>query len=79
MSHILKHGWSDKNSLELLEMLGNMLSVNNEFPLSTYETKKTLNTLGIEYEKIHACPYDSILYRNELKDASSCPTCRTSR
>ena len=41
--------------------------------------KKALNTLGIEYEKIHACPCDSILYRNELKDASSWPTYGTSR
>ena len=41
--------------------------------------KKTLNTLGMEYEKIHACPNDCILYRNELKNASSCPTCGTSR
>ena len=41
--------------------------------------KKTLNTLGTEYEKIHACPNDCILYRNELKDAISCPTCGTSR
>ncbi|RVW70445.1 hypothetical protein CK203_058330 [Vitis vinifera] len=60
-------------------MLGNMLPVNNELPLSMYEAKKTLNTLGMEYEKIHACPNDCILYRNELKDASSCPTCGTSR
>ena len=53
--------------------------VNNELPLSMYEAKKTLNALGIEYEKIHVCPDDCILYRNELKDASSCPTCGTSR
>ena len=60
-------------------MLGNMLPVNNELPLSMYEVKKTLNTLGMEYEKIHACPNDCILFRNELKDASSWPTCGTSR
>ncbi|RVW31767.1 hypothetical protein CK203_102030 [Vitis vinifera] len=56
-----------------------MLPLNNELPLSMYEAKKTLNTLGMEYEKIHACPNDCILYRNELKDATSCPTCGTSR
>ncbi|RVW23622.1 hypothetical protein CK203_095835 [Vitis vinifera] len=43
------------------------------------DPKKTLNTLGMEYEKIHACPNDCILYRNELKNATSCPTCGTSR
>ncbi|RVW26101.1 hypothetical protein CK203_114946 [Vitis vinifera] len=52
-----------------------MSPLNNELPLSIYEAKKTLNALGMEYEKIHACPNDCILYRNDLKDASSCPTC----
>ena len=33
----------------------------------------------MEYKKIHACPNDCILYRNELNEASSCPTCGTSR
>lgn len=33
----------------------------------------------MEYEKIHACSNDCVLYRKELKDASSFPTCRTSR
>ena len=74
-----RFGWFDKSFSEVLEMLGNMLPVNNELPLSMYEAKKTLNTLGMEYEKMHACPNDCILYRNELKNASSCPTCGTSR
>ncbi|RVW74534.1 hypothetical protein CK203_053767 [Vitis vinifera] len=56
-----------------------MLLVNNELSLSMYEAKKTLNALGMEYEKIQACPNDCILYRNELKRASSCPTCGASR
>ena len=53
------------------------MPVNNELSLSMYEAKKTLNALGMEYKKIHACPNDCILYRNELKNASSCPTCGT--
>ena len=51
-----------------------MLPMNNEMPLSIYEAKKLLNVLEMEEKKIHACPNDCILYRNELKDASSCPT-----
>ena len=38
-------GWFDKSYSKLLEMLGNMLPVNNELPLSMYEAKKTLNAL----------------------------------
>ena len=74
-----RYGWSDKGFSELLGLLGEMLLVNNELSLSMYEAKKTLNALGMEYEKIQACPNDCILYRNELKRASSCPTCGASR
>ena len=74
-----RFGWSDKSFSELLQILGDMLPLNNELPLSMYEAKKTLNSLGMEYEKIHACPNDCVLYRKELKDASLCPTCGTSR
>ena len=74
-----RYGWSDKGFSELLGLLGEMLPLNNELPLSMYEAKKTLNALGMEYEKIHACPNDCILYRNELKNASCCPTCGVSR
>ena len=55
-----------------------MLLLNNELPLSMYVAKKT-NALGMEYEKIHACPNDCVLYRKELKNASLCPTYGTSR
>ena len=44
-----------------------------------YEAKKTLNALGMEYDKIHACPNDCISYQNKLKDPSSCLMCGTSR
>ena len=74
-----RYGWSDKSFSELLGIVGDMLPLNNELPLSMYEAKKTLNALGMEYEKIHAYPNDCILYRNEFKDASSCLTCGTSR
>ncbi|CAL2256912.1 unnamed protein product [Prunus armeniaca] len=40
-----------------------------------YEAKKTLSTLGMSYEKIHACPNDCILYRKDYKDSTNCPTC----
>ena len=48
--------WSDKSFSELLKMRRYMLPLNNELPLSMYEAKMALNTLGMEYEKIHACP-----------------------
>ncbi|RVW59097.1 hypothetical protein CK203_113303 [Vitis vinifera] len=56
-----------------------MLPLNNEMSLSMYEAKKTFSTLGMEYQKIHACPNDCILYRNQYKDVIACPTCGKSR
>ncbi|KAH7837914.1 hypothetical protein Vadar_019504 [Vaccinium darrowii] len=63
----------------LLKMFGDMLPISNELPSSMYEAGKTFAALGMEYEKIHACPFDCVLYRKELKDETSCPTCQTSR
>ncbi|RVW63031.1 hypothetical protein CK203_062926 [Vitis vinifera] len=63
----------------MLQLLGDMLPLNNEMPLSMYEAKKTFSALGMEYQKIHACPNDCILYRNQYKDAIACPTCGKSR
>ena len=75
----VKSGWSDKSFSELLKLLGEMLPDQNEIPTSMYEAKKTLNALGMEYEKIHACPNDCILYWKDYKDLTSCPTCGLSR
>ncbi|XP_028080882.1 uncharacterized protein LOC114282405 [Camellia sinensis] len=64
---------------DLLTLLSDMLPLNNEIPSSMYEAGKTFAALGMGYGKIHACPYDCILYRKEYKDTTSCPTCGTSR
>ena len=60
--------------------MNKLLLEQNEMPSSLYEAKnKTLCTLGMEYEKVYACPNDCILYCNEFTDASECPICETSR
>lgn len=74
-----KYGWSDQSFTELLKLLHDMLPASNELPVSVYDVRKTLNSLGCKYEKIHACPNDCILYRKEYHDATSCPTCGVSR
>ena len=35
--------------------------------------------MGMEIERIHACPNDCMLYRNEYADLHNCITCGTSR
>ncbi|KAM6593613.1 hypothetical protein CsatA_001316 [Cannabis sativa] len=70
-----ENGVSDKGFSQFLAAFKEILPVDNCFPVSTYEVKKTLNAIGLKYEKIHACPNDCILYRNEYADMDSCPTC----
>ncbi|PON66302.1 hypothetical protein TorRG33x02_268150 [Trema orientale] len=51
-------GWSNTSFTFLLELIKDMLPIDNELPTSMYEARKTLSSLRMEYEKIHACPND---------------------
>jgi ssDNA-binding Zn-finger/Zn-ribbon topoisomerase 1 len=73
------NGWSDKSFTELLELLIQMLPEGNVMPNRYYEAKKVLCPMGLEYEKIHACPNDCILYRKEFVEYDHCPKCKASR
>ncbi|XP_044385427.1 uncharacterized protein, partial [Triticum aestivum] len=70
-----ENGVSDKGFGKLLVMIKNMLPKDNELPESTYEAKKVVCPLGLEVQKIHACPNDCILYRGEYEDLNACPVC----
>ncbi|KAI5351545.1 hypothetical protein L3X38_004436 [Prunus dulcis] len=74
-----KHGMSDVCFIKLLILRGDLLLEGNTLLSSTYEAKKTLSTLGMSYEKIHACPNDCILYRKDYEDSTNFPTCGISR
>ncbi|XP_071712435.1 uncharacterized protein [Rutidosis leptorrhynchoides] len=56
-----------------------MLPEGNELPVSTYQAKKLMCPMGLEIQRIHACPNDCMLYRNEDKDLHQCKVCGTSR
>ena len=55
------YGVSDKEFGELLKLLKKMLHKDNELPSTTYEAKQLIFPLGLEVQKIHACPNDCIL------------------
>ncbi|CAJ2642138.1 unnamed protein product [Trifolium pratense] len=74
-----KNGWTDKSFSELLELLTQMLPEGNIIPNRCYEAKKVLCPMGLEYERIHACPNDCILYRKEFANSDHCPKCMASR
>ncbi|XP_074323898.1 uncharacterized protein LOC141660813 [Apium graveolens] len=74
-----KHGISDKCFSDVLLLLASMLPEGNSMPSSFGEAKKTLCTLGMDYEKIYACPNDCLLYRGERdEDETICRICGAS-
>ncbi|KAL6538915.1 hypothetical protein OROMI_025241 [Orobanche minor] len=73
------HNWTDKSFTQLLETLREMLPEGNELPKSTYDAKKLMCPMGMEYEKIHPCPNDCVLYRGDYADLKQCPRCNVSR
>jgi len=56
-----------------------MLPEENTMPKSYYQAKKILCLIGMEYQKIHACPNNCILYRNEFEEMHNCPRCWVSQ
>ncbi|XP_071713679.1 uncharacterized protein [Rutidosis leptorrhynchoides] len=73
------NGWSDTSFTSLLELLYKMLPEDNELPVSTYYAKKLMCPMGLEIQRIHACPNDYMLYRNENENLHECKVCGTSR
>ncbi|XP_020209291.1 uncharacterized protein LOC109794234 [Cajanus cajan] len=52
-----------------------------KIPSSFYEAKKTINKLGLNYEKIHVCPNNCMLYwgNSEDEERETCKVCNASR
>ena len=73
------NGWNDKSFNDILKLIKEMLFAPNNLPGSMYEAKKILGSLGMQYEKISACPNDCILYINEFEQSNECPECGKSR
>ena len=74
------HGWLEASLNELLFLLKNkILPSNNYLPCSTYEAKKKIQEMGLQYDNIHACPNDFILYRGDNATLEQCPICKEGR
>ncbi|MCO5608035.1 hypothetical protein L7F22_062238 [Adiantum nelumboides] len=73
------YGWSDVSVTALFQLLQKILPEGNCMPESRNAAKKTLATLGLDYESIHACPNDHVLFRKELAKEVHCPQCHASR
>ncbi|XP_022002359.1 uncharacterized protein LOC110899776 [Helianthus annuus] len=74
-----KHGWSDKSFTDLLVLLHDILPKGNELPISLYRAKKLTCPMGLEVQRIHACPNDCMLYVKDFKQDHKCFYCGVSR
>lgn len=77
----IKNLWGVTNACfdELLALLKEALPKGESLPKSYHEARKFIKDVGVGYVNIDACINDCILYRKEYANASSCPTCGTSR
>jgi hypothetical protein len=48
-------------------------------PKTRKEARKMMTVLGMDYDTIHACPEDHVLYRGEHSEKLQCPMCNASR
>ena len=74
-----RYGWSDKSFNSLLQVVHDMLLEENTLPKSYYQVKKILRPMSMEYQKIHTCPNDYIVYKHEFEEIHKYPRCRVSR
>jgi hypothetical protein len=73
-------GVTDSSFKKLLVLMKKMLPRKNELPTSTYKAKKLVFPLGLDVQKIHACPNDCILYRSEkYENMDKCLVCTALR
>ncbi|KAK7328924.1 hypothetical protein VNO77_23061 [Canavalia gladiata] len=72
------HGWSNASFTTLLELLKEAMP-NLNIPKSFYKTKSMIRDLGLDYQKIHSCPNDCMLYWKENENDDSCKICQASR
>jgi hypothetical protein len=72
-------GWSNTSFSMLLEFINELMHSDASLPKDTYEAKKYLRDLGIEYEKISACRKGCMLFWRENEKLDKCTFCNESR
>ena len=56
-----------------------MLFRSANLPKTYYEAKKIIRYLGLDYERIHSCPKNCILFRGDFAKQDFCHVCESSR
>ncbi|XP_074337516.1 uncharacterized protein LOC141674713 [Apium graveolens] len=72
------HGISESGFGDLLELIKDVFP-EAHIPLSFNMAKNVIKDLGLDYQRIHACPNNCILFWAENEKEENCKTCGASR
>ena len=72
------HGLSNVASRDLLDLLREAFPFAH-IPESFHKAKNVMKDLGLDYEKIHACPIDRMLFWKENEKEDNYSVCGSSR
>jgi len=63
----------------LLEFINELIPTESPLPKDTYEAKKYMKDLGLEYQKIPCCRNGCMLFWKESENLENCTTCKMSK
>ena len=64
---------------KLFKLNQRVLPIGNRAPTSSFQAKKMMKSLGLDYKLIHACSNHHMLYYDTKADLQSCSECGESR
>lgn len=73
-----QHGITESAFGDILELIREAFP-QAHIPLSFSAAKKVIKDIGLDYQRIHACPNDCMLYWAENENEEACKTCGLSR
>ena len=73
------YGISNNAMEQILHLFCLLLPRGHYVPDTLDKVRKVVRELGLEYQKIHACVNDCVLFRGQYEEMNTCPTCKESR
>ena len=73
------YGFNNIGCEAILKLFLQTLPPGHCIPNSIEKVRKVIRDLGLDYEKIHACTNDCVLFRKEYAKLDNCPVCGESR
>ena len=73
------HGISNSGLEHILRLFLLVLPDGHCIPTFLEKVCKVVRDLGLDYQKIHACVNDCVLFRGDYAEKDNCPTCGESR